>query len=150
LKRQNSQPKRAERRRSAPPAARVTSAGSIRGIGVDIIEVARIRRAADRWGDGFLSRVFTPGERRHAGASQVSAERLAGRFAAKEAVMKALGLGWNRMGWREIEIEGGPAGRPVVRLTGRAAAAAAHLGVRAWFVSISHTRDLAVAHAVAE
>jgi holo-[acyl-carrier protein] synthase len=130
-------------------ARRVARGAAVRGIGVDIIEVARIRRATVRWGDGFLSRVFTPGERRHAGASRVSAERLAGRFAAKEAVMKALGLGWNRMAWREIEIEGDPAGRPVVRLTGRAAQAAAKLGVRAWFVSISHTRDLAVAHAVA-
>ena len=122
----------------------------IRGIGVDIIEVARIRRATVRWGDGFLSRVFTPGERRHAGTSRVFAERLAGRFAAKEAVIKALGLGWNRMAWREIEIQGDPHGRPMVRLSGRAARAAARLGVRAWFVSISHTRDLAVAHAVAE
>jgi holo-[acyl-carrier protein] synthase len=134
----------------------------IRGIGVDIIEVDRIRRATTRWGDGFLSRVFTPGERRHAGfdfmvagrrsagTSRRSAERLAGRFAAKEAVMKALGLGWGRMAWREIEIEGDPLGRPAVRLTGRAAQAAADLGVQAWFVSISHTRDLAVAHAVAE
>jgi holo-[acyl-carrier protein] synthase len=122
----------------------------IRGIGIDVIEVDRIRRATIRWGDGFLSRVFTPGERRHAGTVRASAERLAGRFAAKEAVMKALGLGWRRMAWREIEIEGDPLGRPVVRLTGRAAQAAAELGVQAWFVSISHTRDLAVAHAVAE
>jgi len=122
----------------------------IRGIGVDIIEVDRIRRATARWGDGFLSRVFTAGERRHAIAARTSAERLAGRFAAKEAVMKALGLGWRRMAWREIEIEGDPLGRPVVRLSGRAAQVASDLGVQAWFVSISHTRDLAVAHAVAE
>lgn len=122
----------------------------IRGIGIDVIEVDRIRRATARWGDGFLSRVFTAGERRHAVAAQTSAERLAGRFAAKEAVMKALGLGWGRMAWREIEIESDPLGRPVVRLTGRAAQVAADLGVQAWFVSISHTRDLAVAHAVAE
>jgi holo-[acyl-carrier protein] synthase len=122
----------------------------IRGIGIDVIEVDRIRRATVRWGEGFLSRVFTPGERRHAGVALTSAERLAGRFAAKEAVMKALGLGWRRMAWREIEIEGDPLGRPVVRLTGRAAEVAAELGVQAWFVSISHTRTLAVAHAVAE
>jgi holo-[acyl-carrier protein] synthase len=122
----------------------------IRGIGVDIVEVDRIRRAAARWGDGFLSRVFTAGERRHAVVSRTSAERLAGRFAAKEAVMKALGLGWRRMAWHEIEIEADRLGRPVVRLTGQAAQAAADLGVQAWFVSISHTRDLAVAHAVAE
>ena len=122
----------------------------IRGIGVDIVEVDRIRRATVRWGDVFLARVFTAGERRYAGAARPAAERLAGRFAAKEAVMKALGLGWPRMAWRDIEIEGDALGRPVVRLSGGAAAAAARLGVQAWFVSISHTRDLAVAHAVAE
>jgi holo-[acyl-carrier protein] synthase len=125
----------------------------IRGTGVDIIEVERIRRASARWGEGFLSRVFTPSERRHANALRGgggAAERLAGRFAAKEAVMKALGLGWRRMAWREIEIEADALGRPLVRLSGGAAKTADDLGIRAWFVSISHTRDLAVAHAVAE
>jgi len=149
----------------------------IRGIGVDIVEVSRIERAVARWGEAFLGRVFTERERSHAGtsagahqaallrgapdspeASQAAdvlaapgaAQRLAGRFAAKEAVMKALGLGWRSMAWREIEIATDPLGKPVVALSGQAAAAARRLGVGAWMVSISHTRRLAIAQAVAE
>ncbi len=83
-------------------------------------------------------------------AAPGAAQRLAGRFAAKEAVMKALGLGWRSMAWREIEIATDPLGKPVVELSGRAAAAARRLGVGAWMVSISHTRRLAIAQALAE
>lgn len=122
----------------------------IRGIGVDIVEVPRVERAVTRWGDAFLGRVFTDAERRHAGTTPAAAQRLAGRFAAKEAVMKALGLGWRSMTWREIEIGTDPLGKPIVRLSGRAALAAARLGAAAWLVSISHTRHLAVAQVLAE
>jgi holo-[acyl-carrier protein] synthase len=122
----------------------------IRGLGIDIIEVDRIRRAIARWDEAFLCRVFTPDERARGGASRGAAERLAGRFAAKEAVMKALGLGRPGVGWQEIEITVDSFGKPGVRLTGRAASVAEHLGVRAWRVSISHTRLLAVAEALAE
>jgi len=122
----------------------------IRGIGVDLVEVPRVERAVARWGDAFLGRVFTDGERAHARAAAHAGQRLAGRFAAKEAVMKALGLGWRSMAWREIEIAADAGGRPVVRLSGRAADAARRAGVGAWWISISHTRDLAIAQAVAE
>ena len=122
----------------------------IRGIGVDIVEVPRVERAVARWGDAFLGRVFTHTERRHAGTAPGAAQRLAGRFAAKEAVMKALGLGWRSMTWREIEIATDPLGKPVVRLSGRAATAAARLGAGAWLVSISHTRHFAIAQVLAE
>ncbi len=122
----------------------------IRGIGVDIVEVARVERAVARWGDTFLGRVFTDGERAHAGTTPAAAQRLAGRFAAKEAVMKALGLGWRSMAWREVEIVSDRWGKPVVQLSGRAAQVAERLGVGAWSVSISHTRRLAIAQALAE
>ncbi len=122
----------------------------IRGIGIDIIEVPRIERAVARWGDTFLRRVFTDAERHHAGSSWSAMQRLAGRFAAKEAVMKALGLGWRSMAWREIEIAVDPLGKPVVQLSGRAAAASRRLGVGGWLVSISHTHRLAIAQALAE
>jgi holo-[acyl-carrier protein] synthase len=122
----------------------------IRGSGVDIVEVVRVERAVARWGDAFVGRVFTDRERAHAGATPVAAQRLAGRFAAKEAVMKALGFGLGSMGWREIEIATDARGKPVVELSGRAADVADRLGVRAWSVSISHTRRLAIAHALAE
>jgi len=122
----------------------------IRGVGIDIVEVARVERAVARWGEAFLDRVFTDQERAHAGGTALAAQRLAGRFAAKEAVMKALGLGLGSMAWREIEIATDAGGRPVVRLRGRAARAAARLGVGAWLVSISHTGRLAIAQALAE
>ena len=122
----------------------------IRGAGIDIIEIDRIRRAVSRWGEGFLFRVFTPAELDRRSASPAGAERLAGRFAAKEAVMKALGHGRPGVGWREIEITVDPRGTPGVRLTGRAAAVADRLGIRAWRLAISHTRMLAIAQALAE
>jgi holo-[acyl-carrier protein] synthase len=122
----------------------------IKGLGIDIIEVDRIRRAVARWGEAFLYRVFTPEEFDRSSASPIAAERLAGRFAAKEAVMKALGTGRPSVGWLEIEITIDPLGKPGVRLTGRAAAVSDRLGVRAWHVAISHTRLLAIAEALAE
>lgn len=122
----------------------------IRGLGIDIVEVDRIRRAVARWGEGFLCRVFTPEELAKGSAAPATAERLAGRFAAKEAVMKALGIGRPGVGWREIEITIDPLGKPGVRLTGRAAIVADRLGVRAWRIAISHTRLMAIAEALAE
>lgn len=121
----------------------------IRGIGVDVIEVHRIGRALVRWGDPFTRRLFTADEVTRAGPGPVRVMRLAGRFAAKEAVMKALGLGWRRMAWREIEILNDGAGRPMVALHGGAARAAGDLGVSDVFVSLTHTRDLAAASAIA-
>ncbi len=122
----------------------------IRGLGIDIVEVDRIRRAVARWGEVFLSRVLTPDERAVDRGARAGAERLAGRFAAKEAVMKALGLGRRGIGWQEIEITVDPLGKPGVRLTGRAAAVADRLGVRVWRLAISHTRLFAIAQALAE
>jgi holo-[acyl-carrier protein] synthase len=121
----------------------------IRGIGVDVIEVDRIGRALLRWGDPFTRRLFTPDEVTHAGPEPTRAMRLAGRFAAKEAVMKALGLGWRRMAWREIEIRNDDAGRPMVALSGGAARAADDLGISDVLISLTHTRDLAAASAIA-
>ena len=122
----------------------------IRGLGLDIVEVDRIRRAVARWGEAFLSRVLTPEERAGDYGARATAERLAGRFAAKEAVMKALGMGLRGIGWQEIEITVDPLGKPGVRLTGRAATVADRLGVRVWRLAISHTRLFAIAEALAE
>jgi len=122
----------------------------IRGLGIDIVEVDRIRQAVGRWGEAFLCRVFTPAELSRGSAPAAAAERLAGRFAAKEAVMKALGIGRRGIGWQEIEITVDPMGKPEVRLTGRAAATADRLGITAWRLAISHTRLVAIAQALAE
>ena len=114
-------------------------------VGVDIVEIARVRGAVERHGAGFRRRVYTEVEWQQCGRSFAS---LAGRFAAKEAVMKALGVGG--MAFRDIEIVRAPSGKPEVRLSGRMQKRAERLGVTRVVVSISHSRDNAVAVALAE
>jgi holo-[acyl-carrier protein] synthase len=122
---------------------------TIYGVGVDIVEIPRIQRALRRWGEPFIRRVFTVGEQDHARHPRVRMARLATRFAAKEAVMKALGLGWRTMAWREIEISNDPLGKPTVTLHGTARHAAEQYGIRYVHISLSHTHDLACATAIA-
>lgn len=120
---------------------------SVVGVGVDIVEVARIRELMERKGDRLEGRVFTSEEMKSSAGGRY--DRLAGRFAAKEAVAKALGTGIRGFGWSEIEIAEEPCGKPYVRLTGRVADVAAQRGVVRVEVSIAHTRDTAIAFAVA-
>ncbi|OLD61411.1 MAG: holo-[acyl-carrier-protein] synthase [Armatimonadetes bacterium 13_1_40CM_3_65_7] len=122
---------------------------SIKGVGIDVVEVRRIEQALDRWGDAFVTRIFTVAEDERAKPPHARSARLAARFAAKEAVMKALGLGWRAMGWREIEILNDPLGKPTVTLRGGAQRAAERQGIAAIHVSLSHTRALAFASALA-
>jgi holo-[acyl-carrier protein] synthase len=121
------------------------------GVGVDIVEIARIRRVVERWQDRFIRRVFTPDELAYALGRRDPAEHLAARFAAKEAVLKALGTGLT-MGvrWREMEVRRPRGGRPTLRLTGRMQALGAARGVRALHVSLSHDGGYALAQVVAE
>jgi holo-[acyl-carrier protein] synthase len=111
-------------------------------LGIDIIKVERIRQTIARFGSRFSRRVLTPGEQRYV---RDRPETLAGRWAAKEAVSKVLGLGVRGIGWRDIEIERLPTGQPSVRLHGRAAARAEQLGMERVAVSISHEAEYAVA-----
>ena len=111
-------------------------------LGIDIIKVERIRAALDRFGPRFSRRVLTDAERRYV---RDRPETMAGRWAAKEAVSKVLGLGVRGIGWRDIEIERLPTGQPAVRLHGRAAARADQLGMDRIAVSITHESDYAVA-----
>ena len=111
-------------------------------LGIDIIKVERIRATLERFGTRFSRRVLTPGEQRYV---RDRPETMAGRWAAKEAVSKVLGLGVRGIGWRDIEIERLPTGQPAVRLHGRAAARAEQLGMGRIAVSISHESDYAVA-----
>ena len=113
-------------------------------LGVDIIRVERIRASLERFGARFTNRVLTPGEQRYV---RDRPETMAGRWAAKEAVSKVLGLGVRGIGWRDIEIERLPTGQPAVRLHGRAAARAEQLGMGRIAVSITHESDYAVAMA---
>jgi len=111
-------------------------------LGIDIIKVERIRAAIARFGDRFARRVLTDGERRYV---RNRPENFAGRWAAKEAVSKVLGLGVRGVGWRDIEIVRLPTGQPTVKLGGRAAARAEQLGMGRIAVSISHEGEYAVA-----
>jgi len=111
-------------------------------LGIDIIKVERIRTAIERFGERFSRRVLTERERRYV---RDRPETFAGRWAAKEAVSKVLGLGVRGIGWRDIEVERLPTGQPAVRLHGRAAARAEQLGMGRIALSISHESDYAVA-----
>ena len=111
-------------------------------LGIDIIKVERIRAALERFGARFSRRVLTDAEQRYVRGRP---ETMAGRWAAKEAVSKVLGLGVRGIGWRDIEIERLPTGQPAVRLHGRAAARAEQLEMGRIAVSITHESDYAVA-----
>jgi holo-[acyl-carrier protein] synthase len=123
------------------------------GIGVDLAEVDRIRDALERptTGERFRSRVFTPGEQAYCERRRGKYESYAARFAAKEAMMKALGRGWSReVSWTEIEITRESGGRPMIRLHGRTAAYAGRLGIRRISLALTHTADTAMAEVIAE
>ena len=114
--------------------------------GVDLVQIQRIAALLDRYGERFARRVFTD---RELAACRQRPDRLATRFAAKEAVSKALGTGIGRISWREIEVINDPAGRPELVLSGQAAELAAELGLREWAISLSHSREQAIAFVVA-
>jgi holo-[acyl-carrier protein] synthase len=123
----------------------------ILGVGIDLVRIARIRQAIDRWQDRFLARVFTEGELAYARRRRDPAEHLAARFAAKEAALKALGTGLS-MGvrWREMEVQRARGEPPRLALSGRTAALGAARGVRTFHVSLTHDGDYAMAQVLAE
>ena len=115
--------------------------------GVDIIELPRINQVLDRYGQRFLNRVFTPDEIAYC---RGRAPNLAGRFAAKEAAMKALGTGVRGVSWKDIEVIRADSGAPSLRLHGRAEKRAERLQMSEMSLSISHSREYAVAFVVAQ
>jgi holo-[acyl-carrier protein] synthase len=128
----------------------LSGAVSMHWVGLDIIEIARIEKALERWGERFLKRIYTESEQEFYGRR---AQSLAALFASKEAVMKVLGTG-SRMrngagvGWQEIEVLPDPLGKPIVYLHGRAQQRAQEMGMRDLDISLSHSRDYAVASVV--
>ena len=121
------------------------------GTGIDIEEVDRIRGAIERHGRRFIERIFTPAEAAYAEQAASPYERYTARFAAKEAGMKALGTGWDHgVRWVDVEVVSQPKGRPSLRFHGRAADRAASLGCRSISLSLSHTRQMAVAQVILE
>ncbi len=117
------------------------------GLGVDLVDVDRVRRLLDRYGEAFRRRCFTDHEWEYAGRFGDPSARLAARFAGKEAVMKSLGTGWRHLRWTDVEVTGG--GAPRVNLTGHAADRAAAIGVTKILITITHTRDQSIVMAVA-
>jgi holo-[acyl-carrier protein] synthase len=121
------------------------------GTGVDITEVGRIESAVKRFGDRFLHRVFTPAEVRYCMGKPNAAERLAARFAAKEAGMKAIGTGLRHgVTWQDVEVVRLPGQRPQLRFSGKAAEFAGSLGCKRTHLSLSHTEEQAIAHVILE
>ncbi|MCI0334972.1 MAG: holo-ACP synthase [Planctomycetes bacterium] len=123
----------------------------ILGTGIDIVECLRIAQMIERHGELFIARVYTDHEIEYCSARKAATQHYAGRWAAKEAVLKALGTGWRRgISWRDIEIRNDKSGAPTVQLRGgaRDVMTAAHIGQL--HVSISHCRNYAVAYVVAE
>ena len=119
------------------------------GHGVDMIACGRLQEAIDRHGQRFIERVFTPAEIEYCHPKRRRIEHFAGRFAAKEAVLKLLGTGWRSgINWTDIEIRNLPSGQPTVTLKGRCREIADQLGVRDIVVSISHIETHAIASAI--
>lgn len=122
----------------------------ILGHGIDIVETQRIRNMLDEHGRRFLDRVFTQAEQEYCARNHKRyIERLSGRFAAKEAVLKVLGTGWRGgIAWTDIDIRSEPSGQPRVVLSGECLRIAGRLGIEHWHVSISHIETHATASAI--
>ena len=123
---------------------------SVIGIGTDIIEVARIGDMIEKHDEIFLRRVFTTGEIEYCAARKSAMQHYAGRWAAKEAGLKALGTGWSKgIQWTELEVENQMGGKPDLKIHGAAATIAEEMGIREMQISISHCRSFAVAYVIA-
>ena len=121
------------------------------GTGIDIAEVPRIAESIKRFGDRFLDRIFTDGERRYCDSKANREERYAARFAAKEAAMKAIGTGWSHgVAWRDIEVVRLPGGRPTIHFHRKAAEFAARLGTNNISLSLTHSKEYAIAQVILE
>ena len=122
----------------------------ILGHGIDIVETSRIKRLVDEHGQRFLDRCFTPEEQRYCALNEKRYfEHLAGRFAAKEAVLKVLGTGWRGgIAWTDVEVIRETSGQPKIALTGECQRIAKDLGISTWHVSISHIETHATASAI--
>ena len=121
----------------------------IRGLGIDMVLIHRIERLIQRFGDRFVQRIFSPREQAHCARYGKPAQHLAARFAAKEAMLKALGVP-RGLRWHELEVVSSPSGEPRIELCGAAARAATERGISALYLSLTHEGDTAAAVVVAE
>jgi holo-[acyl-carrier protein] synthase len=121
------------------------------GIGTDIIECLRIAQMIERHGELFINRVYTRHEIQYCQSRKMATQHFAGRWAAKEAILKAIGTGWRRgISWRDVEVLNAEGGQPAATLHAGALEAAERLGIEEVLISISHCRSHATAYAVAQ
>jgi holo-[acyl-carrier protein] synthase len=121
------------------------------GCGIDLVKIERIEKIIKRWGDNLASRMFTPLEREHCKKRKSNKyQSYAGKFAAKEALLKALGLGLRGVNWTEIEISNNELGQPIIKTSGKLNIIASKKGVSKYFLTISHTKDYAIAEVILE
>ena len=121
------------------------------GCGIDLVKIERIEKIIKKWGDNFTSRVFTLLEREYCEKKKGNKyQSYAGRFAAKEALLKSLGLGLRGVNWKEIEIENNELGQPMIEISGKLKNIALVKGVSKYFITISHTKDYAIAQVILE
>ena len=126
------------------------SGNNVISIGTDIIECTRIAGMMEKHGEAFLRRVFTAGEIDYSSDKKMAYQHFAGRWAAKEAVLKTLGTGWGQgVEWTDVEVVRSPSGAPSIQLHRRAAEVAEQLGIKRVLISISHTQEYAIAFATA-
>jgi holo-[acyl-carrier protein] synthase len=117
--------------------------------GIDLVDFPRIEQMINRHGQHFVERVFTPAEQKYAQSSRNSVEKFAGRFAAKEAILKLIGTGWRgSIAWTDIEVVNNSSGQPTVNLAGQVKSIAEKLGISQISISITHTANFAIASAV--
>jgi len=123
---------------------------NVLGIGTDIVECLRIAQMIERHGELFITRVYTTWEIEYCQSRKQATQHFAGRWAAKEAILKALGTGWRRgISWRDVEVRNVPGGRPVVAMRGGAQEVVEQAGISQMLISISHCRSHATAYALA-
>lgn len=121
------------------------------GCGIDLVKIERIEKIIKKWGDNFIFRIFTPIEREYCEKKKNNKyQSYAGRFAAKEALLKSLGLGLRGVNWKEIEIDNNELGQPVIVTSGKLKNIASAKEVCKYFIAISHTKDYAIAQVILE
>ena len=121
------------------------------GCGIDLVKIERIEKIIIRWGDSFIFRIFTPLERGYCEKKKGNKfQSYAGKFAAKEALLKAMGLGLREANWREFEIKNDELGQPIIDTSGKLKNIASVKGVSKYFISISHTKEYAIAQVILE
>ena len=119
--------------------------------GIDLVKIERVEKIIKKWGDNFIFKIFTPLEREYCEKKKGNKyQSYAGRFAAKEALLKSLSLGLRGVNWKDIEIENNELGQPIIETSGKLKKIASEKGVGKYFISISHTKDYAVAQVILE